>query len=279
MVSDFIYLRVELDKVILPLVKKIVKKYKPGKTVIIGMMGGQGTGKSTLAEFVKQDIMAAGYKVTSFSIDDFYKTYKQRKDLSKELKNNPFYQIPRGMPGTHRIEVLERVLERAKKGKSLVIPKFDKSLHSAWGGISKEKLKIKERQDFIIFEGWCLGMPYLSSEKFISLCKKKKFNLKNIDPKLTWHKEVLKRSRNYQRSWKFIDYLVLLKPDSLNLHEEWRYQQEFELKKKKGVGMNRKDISKFVNVYLPFSLLCYEKIKPDVKIMINKKHEFYKIKF
>jgi len=250
----------------------------PGKTVVVGLMGGQGTGKSTLAEFIKQDLIIAGYKVTSFSIDDFYKTYKQRKDLSKRLNENPFYQISRGMPGTHQVQVLQKLLQRANEGKNLVIPKFDKSLNGAWGGISKEKLRINERQDFIIFEGWCLGMPYLSSQKFVDLFKRKKFDLNRIDPNLIWHKEVLKQSRTYLKLWKKIDYLIMLKADSLKLHEEWRYQQEFELKKKKNSGMSRKEVSRFVDVYLPFTLLCYEKIKPDVKIMVNKKHEFYKIK-
>ena len=73
MKNNFIYSRKELDKIILPLVKKIVKLYDPGKTTIVGIMGGQGTGKSTLAEFVKQDIKAAGYNIISFSIDDLIK--------------------------------------------------------------------------------------------------------------------------------------------------------------------------------------------------------------
>jgi D-glycerate 3-kinase len=278
LISDFVYSRKELDKVILPLVKKIVKKYNPGKTVIVGISGGQGTGKSCLAEFVKEDIKVAGYNVTSFSIDDFYNTFKQRKNLARKLGGNPFYQISRGMPGTHRVKMLEKVLQRAKKGKSLIIPKFDKSLHSAWGGISKEKLKINKKQDFIILEGWCLGMPYLSSKKFIDFCKKKKFDLKWIDPGLVSHKEVLKQSRSYLKLWKLIDYMVLLKADSLDLHEKWRYQQEFELKQKTGKGMSKEEIYNFVNVYLPFTLLCSEKVKSNVKIMINKKHEFYEIK-
>ena len=43
--------------------------------------------------------------------------------------------------------------------------------------------------------------------------------------------------------------------------------------------MNRKELSNFVKIYMPFTLLCYEKIKPDVKIMINKEHDYYNIKF
>ena len=125
--GEFVFSEQELKKVILPLARKITNLYKKGETTIIGIQGGQGTGKTTLVNFLKEHLISVGYKVESFSIDDFYFSYKKRKQLAKKNKNNPFYQIPRGMPGTHKIRELKGVLTKSKQGKSFQIPIFDKS--------------------------------------------------------------------------------------------------------------------------------------------------------
>ena len=143
MKNDLIYSERELKEVILPLAKKITRLYNEKKTVFVGIQGGQGTGKTTLVHFLKAHLQATGYKVKSFSIDDFYTSSFHRQRLANTLIDNPFYQIRRGMPGTHRVKVLNNVLKKAKQGKSFIIPIFDKSLNRAWGDLSKKKLKQK----------------------------------------------------------------------------------------------------------------------------------------
>ncbi|MBD3355360.1 hypothetical protein GF361_05230, partial [Candidatus Woesearchaeota archaeon] len=165
------YTKSQLENYIFPLIKAIKKKHKKNKTLIIGIQGGQGTGKTTLTEYIKERLTKKGNYVVSFSIDDFYKTYKARKKISKKYKNNPFYQIPRGMPGTHRIRKLKNTLDKIRKGKQFEIPRFDKSLHNAAGDIA-EKIKVNKKQDFVFFEGWCLGLPYITPNILIQHCKK-----------------------------------------------------------------------------------------------------------
>ena len=55
------------------------------KTKIIGLTGGQGTGKSTISNILKI-ILQEGFNLNTviFSIDDFYKTLKERKIMSKK---------------------------------------------------------------------------------------------------------------------------------------------------------------------------------------------------
>ena len=52
------------------------------KTVIISVSGGQGAGKSTLAK-IFQIILSTIYKlkVVNISIDDFYRTSNERKNV------------------------------------------------------------------------------------------------------------------------------------------------------------------------------------------------------
>ena len=69
----------------LPLSNWIYKQYSKDKKIkIIGLSGGQGTGKSTVTgilEFILKNVY--GLNTCIFSIDDFYKTKSQRKKCQK----------------------------------------------------------------------------------------------------------------------------------------------------------------------------------------------------
>jgi len=241
---------------IVPLLEKIINLHRLNKTAIIGIQGGQGTGKTTLVNYIKDILKKLDYKVESFSIDDFYLTYKERVKLGEKYKDNPFYQI-RGMPGTHRVKFLLETLMRIKKGKEFELPIFDKSLHGAKGDVLKKTIKVKKRPDFVLFEGWCLGIPCVGE-------------LPDDYSKL-----VLKFAKRYQRIWKLLDYMIMIKPSSPGFHKRWRYVQEKALKKKTGFGKTKKEIYDFVDLYLPFTYLCYEKIKADYTLLEKDNHKFY----
>jgi len=217
--------------------------------------------------------------VQSFSIDDFYKSWKERKALQQKYPVNPFYQISRGLPGTHRVKFLLETLQRAKLGKDFAIPLFDKSLYDGKGDVLSKNKKVKGRQDFVILEGWCIGMPKVDSQDFVKICKRNKINIKKLDPKLQEHKVVLRFVKEYQPIWKLLDYQVMLKADSPEVHKKWRLLQEKKLKEKKGMGMNEKQVYAFVEPYLPFTYVCYDLIEPDAKVLIDEKHNFYRIMF
>ncbi len=268
----------------LPQIQKIRQKNKKAKnniknkTVIIGLQGGQGTGKTTLARFLTRQLRSKGHQVISFSLDDFYQSSRQRKKLQKQYPDNPFYQISRGMPGTHRVSLLKKTLHRLKQGKDVQLPVFDKSLHDGFGDISKRTISVRGRQDFVIIEGWCLGIPVVSSKELVRICRKNKINLRGLDPPLQHHKIVLRHLQQYQPLWKGIDYLIMLKPDFPDLHLRWRIQQEQELRKSTGrAGMTNSEINHFVQVYLPLTYVGYEKVKADTLLKINKEHRMYTV--
>ena len=119
----------QLKKFYFPISDKINKKYlKDKKTKIIGLAGGQGSGKSTISNILKI-ILKEGFDLNTviFSIDDFYKTYKERKKMSKMI--SPLF-LTRGVPGTHDTKLLLKSLKNLKgsKFKKIFIPKFEKSL-------------------------------------------------------------------------------------------------------------------------------------------------------
>ena len=133
-----------------------INKNKPqNKTFIIGLAGGQGTGKTTISSLIR--LILTNYfklKVFKVSIDDFYKTRKERLKLSKS--KHPLL-LTRGVPGTHDIDMMNKLFHNIKKRKfnSMLIPKFDKSIDDR----SNKKFwhKIKKKPDVLILEGWCVG--------------------------------------------------------------------------------------------------------------------------
>ena len=108
--------------------KNLFELYKKRRTNIIGLTGSQGSGKSTIAHIL-QIILKEGYNLNTvvFSIDDFYKTLKDRKKMSKNV--SPLF-LTRGVPGTHDTYLLMNTLKKLKnsKFKKFSIPKFDKSI-------------------------------------------------------------------------------------------------------------------------------------------------------
>ena len=88
---------IQLEKFYLPISKMIKDEYlKRKKTKIIGLTGGQGTGKSTISNILKI-ILKEAYKLETviFSIDDFYKTLNERKIMSKKISALFFFFTPR----------------------------------------------------------------------------------------------------------------------------------------------------------------------------------------
>lgn len=271
------FTRQEHQQVIHPLIVQLEKLYQPKKTIIVGIQGGQGTGKTTLVKVLHKELEQKGYHVTHFSIDDFYLSLMERKALQKKYAQNPFYQIPRGLPGTHDLPLLKDVLGLLKQGKRVEIPLFDKSVEQGQGDRSPLTTFIPERQDFILFEGWCVGIPVVSSPTFMRLCAKNKIPLKKIDPLLQYYPVVLRFIKQYQLLWKFLDFTIMLKPKVVKLHFLWRQQQERELKEQRGEGMSSGEIVRFVDLFLPFTYLCYEKLKSNAMILIDEKHVFKRI--
>ena len=118
-----------LKKTYIPMSFWIEKKYrKKGKTLFLGVSGGQGSGKTTitgilkiiLKKFFKREIQVS-------SIDDFYKTLKERNRMSHKIHN--LFKT-RGVPGTHDINLLKKFFYNLKKInlKKFKSPKFDKSI-------------------------------------------------------------------------------------------------------------------------------------------------------
>tara|TARA_B100000686_G_scaffold132204_1_gene139130 strand:+ start:318 stop:788 length:471 start_codon:yes stop_codon:yes gene_type:complete len=103
-----------LKKAYIPISFWIENKYKQkGKTLFLGFSGGQGSGKTTIAGILK--IILKKYfqrEILVSSIDDFYKTLKDRNKMSH--KTHSLFKT-RGVPGTHDINLIKKFFNFIKK--------------------------------------------------------------------------------------------------------------------------------------------------------------------
>ena len=103
-----------LRRIYIPMSFWIDKKYKKkGKTLFLGLSGGQGSGKTTVTGILK--IILKKYfkrKIHTSSIDDFYKTLEERDKISNTI--HPLFKT-RGVPGTHDTNLIKKFFDFIKK--------------------------------------------------------------------------------------------------------------------------------------------------------------------
>ena len=270
----------QLNNFFLPISEKIYRNYLNNKkTKIIGLTGGQGSGKSTISQILKI-ILKEGFNLNTviFSIDDFYKTLQERKDMSKKI--NPLF-LTRGVPGTHNTALLLKCLNnfKSKHFKKILIPKFDKSIDDRFS--KRFWQNIKTKPDIVIFEGWCVG-AYPQKKKDliepINVLEKEK------DKKRTWRNFINKELKTrYKKIFKLIDLMIFLKIPSFEHVYKWRSLQEKKLRvtSKGKKTMTNKQVKNFIMYYERITKHMLKNFSKRAKFVINidSSHRLKSLKF
>ncbi len=255
---------------LIPICFWIVKKGDNKKPYFVGLAGGQGTGKTTISSIIK--IILEKYfklKVFKISIDDFYKTRKERIALSKKV--HPML-LTRGVPGTHDINMMLDFFKKskAKKFKNMKLPNFNKAIDDRF---PKNKWnKINKRPDVIIFEGWCVGARAETNKTL-----KKSINSmeKANDHKLVWRKYVNQQLKTkYKKLYSQLNCMIYLKAKNFSLLQKWRLKQEHKLwlkTKKKGSHkiMSKGDVINFMQTYQRITQNMFKNMPKYASIILN----------
>jgi len=270
----------QLNNFYLPISQMIKETYsKEKKTKIIGLSGGQGSGKSTISNILKI-ILKENYNLETviFSIDDFYKTLNERKIMSKNI--SPLF-LTRGVPGTHDTKMLLDCIKKLQniKFKKLTLPRFNKATDDR---VSKKKwLKITKKPHIVIFEGWCVGVEQQKNKDLlIAINELEKYQ----DKEKIWRNRVNQElKKDYKKIFKLIDKIIFLKVPSFKYVFKWRLLQEKKLRiiSKGKTLMTDKQIKEFVMFYerLTKHMLKTLTNKADCAIKIDTKHRLKSIKF
>ena len=261
---------------LIPICFWIAKKADNKKPYFVGLAGGQGTGKTTISSIIK--IILEKYfklKVFKISIDDFYKTRKERITLSKKV--HPML-LTRGVPGTHDINMMLDFFKKSKekKFKTLKLPNFNKAIDDRF---PKNKWNtINKRPDVIIFEGWCVGAR---AETDKTLRKSINSLEKANDHKLVWRKYVNEQLKTkYKKLYSQLNCMIYLKAKNFSLLQKWRLKQEHKLwlktkNKSSHKIMSKGDVINFMQTYQRITQNMFKNMPKYASIILhlNSNHQ------
>ena len=270
-----------LKKIYIPISFWINNKCKKkGRTLILGLSGSQGSGK-TMVTGILQIILKKFFKKNIYiiSIDDFYKTLRDRNRMSQQ-KHSLFKT--RGVPGTHDINLIKNffISVKRKKFKKIKLPKFNKSIDDR----SKKNYwhNINKRPEIIILEGWCVGAkPQIIS----SLRKPVNILERHEDKDLIWRKYANEKlKKEYKEVFAMIDYFIFMKVPNFKIVFKWRLLQENKLRKKlyyKKKIMTYSAIKRFIMFYQRITLQMMKDLSKSASIvlLLKKNHEIKRVLF
>ena len=220
--KDFLH---DARKWYIPLAENIAKHQSGADApYFLGINGCQGSGKSTLSEFLASYLSQEhSLKVVVMSLDDFYLDQSQRNAIA--VKVHPLFKT-RGVPATHDMASASQVLASLRSGAPTSIPRFNKANDNP-APVSQWQ-QINEPVDVVIFEGWCWGVEAQNDAQLVDPINALE---EEQDETGVWRRFVNKQlSQNYAPLYENMDYWVMLKAPSFECVYAWRLEQEHKLR-------------------------------------------------
>ena len=253
-----------LWKLWLPLAIQLsTEKQSLNRPLIQGILGGQGTGKTTLCEVLRRILLKLGYSTVSLSLDDLYKTYADRQQLQKADPR----LIWRGPPGTHDIDLGIAILDELRGSqtrelaafdalnsdvlkpdiiKHIEIPRFDKSAYGGAGDRTQPELI--SGADIVLFEGWFVGVEPVVDTQLNEFLAGAPFPI-FTDADCQFARDMNAKLHDYLPLWKRLDRLIVLYPQDYRISKVWRNQAEQKMMAAGKSGMTEDEINRFVEYF------------------------------
>ena len=243
----------------MPLGEEIASHQKSAKqTFFVGVNGCQGSGKSTLCDYlVDYLIQEHNLNCISLSLDDFYLDQSARNALA--IKVHPLLKT-RGVPGTHDVALANQTFDKLASFGTVSIPRFDKSTDNPFP-VSQWPIT-NGPVDVVIVEGWCWGV----SAQLDNALNEPVNDLESEQDSLgTWRRYVNRQIKEYYQSlFDRMDYWAMLKGPSFEHVYKWRCEQEHKLAKQSNGAavMSDDQIASFIQHYQRLTEHCLESL-PD----------------
>lgn len=219
-----------------------------GRPLLVAVNGCQGSGKTTLADYLCQCLTHHhGLRCASLSLDDFYLTRAERRALAATV--HPLFAT-RGVPATHDGALMLRTLQRLCEGGGgeLALPRFDKSRDDRAPEADWERVDLP--LDVVLFEGWCLGVEAQAPEQ---LHRPVNTLERDEDPAGEWRGYVnAVLARDFPPVYRLVDCWVMLAAPSFDCVLRWRQEQEDKLRATGAAGdrtMDAAALARFVQHY------------------------------
>ncbi len=201
------------------------------RPVLVGVNGSQGSGKTTMADYLCCALEAEhGLSSLSLSLDDVYLPRAVRQRLAGEV--HPLLAT-RGVPGTHDIPLLLETLRALLDTDAAVgtrIPRFDKAQDDRVP--TADWPSVDTAPAVVLLEGWCLGVLPQPPE-----------SLRQPINALERDEDADGRWRNYVNDclasefppvYDLVDQWLMLQAPSFDCVLRWRQEQERKLAAQRG---------------------------------------------
>lgn len=275
--------RAAVDAIHRPAADRIARRRgELGRPIVAGLCGSQGSGKSTMAAFLKVLLEAQGLTAAVLSLDDLYLTLPERERLAALV--HPLLRT-RGVPGTHDTALGLNLLDILRGGAADVpLPRFDKAEDtradaSTWP-------RVAAPVDVILFEGWCVGAVAQADE---ALADPVNALERDEDPEGTWRRYVNERLKtDYAALFGRIDILSMLQAPGFEVVYGWRSLQEKKLADalaRQGTTgrkvMGPEEIARFLMFYqrLTEHILREMPARADILMPLDRNHRILDIEF
>ena len=251
-----------------------------GRALVVGLAGGQGSGKSTLSALLAIVLREAfGAVAVVLSLDDLYHPRAERRRLGRE--RHPLFAV-RGPPGTHDLALgvatVERLLAQGPGGRT-ALPSFDKATDDrrpcgSWA-VHEGPL------DHLLFEGWCVGARPQAAEALEAPVNALE---REEDQGGAWRRAVnAALAGPYRALFDRVDVQILLRVDGLARVFEWRRLQEAKLRERvarEGTGggpprvMSDAEVDRFIAHYERITRHLLEEMpaRADLVLDVDRGH-------
>ena len=216
-----------------------------GAARVMGLNGGQGSGKSTLCALARLALEDHfDLRTTVISIDDLYLTIAERRRLAEDV--HPLLAT-RGVPGTHDLSLGAKVLDglAGTPGTEVSVPRFDKAMddrlpRAQWDSVVAPV-------DLVLLEGWCVGAGPLPRE---GLDLPRNALEAEEDAHCVWRTFLADQLAGpYAAFFARIDALAMLRVPDFAAVGRFREEQEARMRATRGVGMTPAEVQRFISHY------------------------------
>jgi len=272
-----------VDRIHRPAADRIAETRRAlGRPIVAGLCGSQGSGKSTMALFLKAQLEARGLKAAILSLDDLYLTLPERERLAREV--HPLLKT-RGVPGTHDVGLGLALMDVLSDGPAEVsMPRFDKAEDTRASADTWPRLA--SPVDVILFEGWCVGA--IAQDEAALAAPANTLELQE-DSDGVWRRYVNDRLKgDYAALFARIDILAMLQAPSFDAVFGWRSLQEKKLADKvrrEGLTgarvMDAQQLQRFLMFYQRLTEWILEEMpgRADILMPIDDDHRIARVEF
>ena len=272
-----------VDHIHRPVAERIAQARRAvGRPVVAGLCGSQGSGKSTMAAFLKALLKDQGLRAAVLSIDDLYLTLPERERLAAKV--HPLLNT-RGVPGTHDVGLGNALLDLLSEGVAEVsVPRFDKAEDTR--APAETWPRVSSPVDVILLEGWCVGaipQPEAALAPPVNALER------DEDAGGVWRRYVNDQlNGDYAGFFGRIDILALLKAPSFEAVYGWRSLQEQKLAekvKREGLTgtkiMDAAQIRRFLMFYQRLTEWILEEMpgRADILMPLDEDHRILGVEF